>query len=165
MILSIIVLIIIIYGLYKKVDIYDKFVEGSKESYSMILSLFPSLLGMILAVNIFISCGLLTDIFSNIKIPFFPSEILPLIFLRPISGSSSLAILNNIFDTCGPDSYVGILASVMQGSTDTTIYILTLYFGSVGIKKTRYALSNGLLADICSFIIAIIVVYLFLKIN
>lgn len=165
MILSIIVLIIIIYGLYKKVDIYDKFVEGSKESYSMILSLFPSLLGMILAVNIFVGCGLLTDIFSNIKISFFPSEILPLIFLRPISGSSSLAILNNIFDTYGPDSYVGILASVMQGSTDTTIYILTLYFGSVGIKKTRYALSNGLLADICSFIIAMIVVYLFLKIN
>lgn len=78
--------------------------------------------------------------------------------LRPISGSSSLAISTNILNTNGPDSYLGVLASVLQGSTDTTIYILTLYFGSIGIKKTRYALINGLIADICTFVIAYLVV-------
>lgn len=160
MILSIIVLLVIIYGLYKKVNIFDKFIEGSKESYSMILSLFPCLLAMILAVNIFVTSGFLDYILRLIKLSFIPSELVTLMILRPISGSSSMAILTNIMANYGPDSYLGTLASVLQGSTDTTIYILTIYFGSVGIKKTRYALANGLLADIMAFIISFLIVNL-----
>ena len=158
MILPIIVAIVILYGLYKHIDIYDKFINGVKESYTMILTLFPSLLAMNLAVNIFTSSGIINKIFTIVNLHFLPSEILPLMILRPISGSSSLAILTQILNTSGPDSYLGVLASVLQGSTDTTIYILTLYFGSVGIKKTRYALINGLLTDMCAFIIAYLVV-------
>lgn len=163
MILSILVLVIILYGLYKHIDIYNKFIEGSKESYKMILNLFPTLLGMMLSINILVKSGLLDYIFNLIKIKFLPNEIIPLMILRPISGSSTLSILSNIINSNGPDSYVSVLASIMQGSTDTTIYILTVYFGSVGIKKIRYALYNGLLADIGAFIISIIAVNLFYR--
>lgn len=162
MILSLIVLFIIIYSLYKKVDIFDKFVEGAKESYNIILSLFPSLLGMILASNVFIGSEILNKVFYNVELNYIDIDLIPLMILRPISSSASLGMLTNIFSVHGPDSYLGILASVMQGSTDTTLYILTLYFGSVGIKKTRYALINGLIADLLSFIIAIIIVNLFI---
>lgn len=160
MILSIIVFVIVTYGMYKKVNIYDKFIEGAKDSFSMILSLFPCLLGMILSVNIFINSGIINYIFGFVKISILPIDVIPLALLRPLSSSSSLAILSNILNTHGPDSYIGTLASVMQGSTDTTIYILTLYFGSVGIKKIRYALWNGLLADLVAFIMALLVVSL-----
>src|SRR5574344_583078 len=163
MILSILVLVIILYGLYKHIYIYNKFIEGSKESYKMILNLFPTLLGMMLSINILVKSGLLDYIFNLIKIKFLPNEIIPLMILRPISGSSTLSILSNIINSNGPDSYVSVLASIMQGSTDTTIYILTVYFGSVGIKKIRYALYNGLLADIGAFIISIIAVNLFYR--
>lgn len=103
------------------------------------MSLFPTFLAMILGVNILINSGFLSFILGLFK-PIFsmlniPLEILPLAAIRPISGSASLAILNNIYDNHGPDSFVGLLASVMQGSTDTTLYVITLYFGSVGIKK------------------------------
>ena len=160
MILALIVLFIMIFGIYKKVNVFDTFVEGSKESYKIILSLFPTLLAMIFAINIFIGSGLLNDIFKNIQFKYISTDLLSLMILRPISSSSSLAILSHIFSVNGPDSYLGVLASVMQGSTDTTIYILALYFGSVGIVKTRYALANGLLADLLSYIVAIIIVNL-----
>ncbi len=159
------VLMIVIHGLSKKVDIYDVFVEGSKESFEMILSMFPCLLGMIFGINIFIKSGLLEFCFSFLN-PLLtmikmPIEVLTMALMRPISGSSTLAILNNVFTASGPDSFVGRLASVIQGSTDTTLYILTLYFGSIGIKKTRYALKAGLFADIIGIIASIIVVTLF----
>ena len=127
----------------------------------MIKSLFPTMLAMILGVNIFINSGLLNfliDIFSFLfKLINIPLEVLPIALIRPISGSASLAILNNIYATNGPDSLVGFMASVMQGSTDTTFYILTLYFGSVGIKKIRYALFSGLCADLIGIIASIVV--------
>ncbi|MBR1377431.1 MAG: spore maturation protein [Bacilli bacterium] len=156
----ILVLIIVIYGLYKGNNIYDDFIEGAKESFGVILNLFPTLLGMILSINILVGSGLLNYIFNFVKISLIPMEVIPLMLLRPISGSSSLALLSNILSIVGPDSFTGVLASTMMGSTDTTIYILTVYFGSVGIKKTRYALFNGLLADLFSFIISFIVVTL-----
>ena len=143
-IIPFIVLFIIIYGLRKRVPVYDTFLEGSKESVNMIMSLFPTFLAMILGVNILIDSGFLSFLLGTLKPIFYtlniPLEILPLAAIRPISGSATLAILNSIYDNHGPDSFVGILASVMQGSTDTTLYVITLYFGSVGIKKIRYAL-------------------------
>ncbi len=166
LVIPMMVLGIIGYAFIKKINIYDVFVEGSKESYDMVLTMFPCMLAMIFGVNIFIKSGVLEYIFSffqNIlNIFHIPLEILPMAIMRPISGSSSLAILNTILETYGPDSFVGRLASVIQGSTDTTFYILTLYFGSIGIKKIRYSLWAGLAADIIGIISAIIIVnYMF----
>ena len=151
-----------LYGIIKKVDIYDKFIEGSKESFDVIFNIFPSMLAMIFGVNIFLKSGIIDYIFNILKfIDFIPSEIFPMMILRPISGSASLATLNNIFKTYGPDSVSGLISSVIQGSTDTTFYVLTLYFGSVGIKKIRYSLFAGLFADLIGIISAIIVVKIF----
>ena len=131
----------------------------------MIKSLFPTFVAMILAVNLFINSGFLEFIFSLLK-PMFnsikvPVEILPLAIVKPISGSASLAYLNSIFANHGPDSFIGVLASVMQGSTDTTLYVIGLYFGSIGIKRIRYSLFAGLCADLIGIITSIIVVKIF----
>ena len=162
--IPIVVFIIVFYVDYKKIDVYNSFITGSKESFDMIMHLFPTMLAMVFAVNIFIKSGLLQDITKFIN-PFLhilniPSEIIPMALIRPISGSSSLAILNNILENYGPDSFVGRLASVMQGSTDTTFYVLTLYFGSIGIKKIKYALWAGLFADFIGIVSSIVIVHL-----
>ena len=155
-------LIILIHGIKKKIDVYDVFTEGAKESFEMIFSMFPSLLGMILGINIFLNSGLLNFLFLLIK-PLLdllnvPIQVMAMAIMRPISGSSSLALLNNILEQFGPDGFVGILSSTIQGSTDTTLYVLTLYFGSIGIKKIRYALWVGLCADVIGIITSIILV-------
>lgn len=158
LIIPFLVLIIIIYALKKKVPIYDVFIDGAKESFEMIFKLFPCLLAMIVGVNLFLKSGIIISIFKFIT--FIPTEILPMILMRPISGTSSLAILTNIFETFGPDGFLGTLASFIQGSTDTTFYVITLYFGSVGIKKIRYALWAGLFADLVAIVASIIMVNL-----
>ena len=136
LIIPLMVLFVIIYGLRKKVDIYDAFVDGAKDSFDMIAKIFPCILGMLLGVNILLNSGLLDYIFNLLRpILSFPVEVLPMIFLRPISGTTTLAILNDLLANYGPDSFIGRLASVIQGATDTTLYVLTLYFGSIGIKK------------------------------
>lgn len=154
--MPLLVLLVIIYALIKKVDIYDVFIKGSKESFDMILKLFPCLLAMILAINIFVKSNIITQLFGFIS--FIPNEIIPMILTRPISGTSSLAVLTSIYESIGPDSYLGTLASFIQGSTDTTFYVITLYFGSIGIKKIRYALWVGLLADFVAIVISFIAV-------
>lgn len=161
LIIPLMVLFIIIYGIKKKVNIYDEFLTGSTESFGMILKIFPCLLAMILGINIFLKSGLL-NIITNILEPFFdlikiPIQVFPMMIMRPISGTSSLAILNNLFETFGPDSIIGILGSIIQGSTDTTFYVITLYFGSLGIKKIRYALWAGLFADLIGITASIII--------
>lgn len=162
LIIPLLVLFIIFYGYIKKVNIYDVFIEGAKESFEMIFSLFPSLLAMILGINIFLKSNLLNTLLNFIQpiliLIKIPAQILPMALIRPISGSSSLAFLNNIFMEYGPDSFLGRLASVVQGSTDTTFYIITLYFGCIGIKKIRYALWAGLCADLIGIISSILIV-------
>ena len=157
-------LFIVLHGFFKKVDIYDVFIEGVKESFRMITSLFPTFIAMILAINLFINSGFLDFVLSLLK-PLFdlikvPVEILPIAIVRPISGSASLAYLNNIFTVHGPDSFIGLLSSVMQGCTDTTFYVITLYFGSIGIKKIKYSLFAGLCADLIGITASIIIVNL-----
>lgn len=165
LIIPVLVLFIIIYGISKKINIYDEFIEGSKESFTMTLKIFPCLLAMILGINIFLKSGIL-DFFMNLINPIFnyikiPIQALPMMIMRPISGSSTLAILNNIFIDYGPDSLIGRLCSVIQGSTDTTLYVITLYFGSIGIKKIRYALWAGLFADLVGITASVIIVNMF----
>ena len=131
----------------------------------MILNLFPTLIAMILAVNIFNASGVLDFFLSLIKpllgVFNIPGEIIPLALIRPISSSASLAYLNTIFARFGPDSFIGLLGSVMQGCTDTTFYIISLYFGSIGIKKIRHSMFAALFADLIGIITSIIVVNLF----
>lgn len=165
MIIPFMVLGIIVYGVYKKVDVYDDFLDGASESFGMIAKIFPCLLAMMLGINVFLKSGAL-NFFLNFLEPIFniikvPIQVLPMMVMRPISGTSSLAILNNLFADFGPDSLIGRLGSVIQGSTDTTFYVLTLYFGSVGIKKIKYSLWAGLFADLAGIVASVIVVKLF----
>ncbi len=164
MIIPLFVLFVIFYGFRRKVTIYDTFLEGAKEGLITVFHIFPSILAMVFAINIFLNSHLLETIFS-LASPILqkislPLEILPMAFVRPISGTASLAIMNEIFTNFGPDSFVGRLASTIQGCTDTTIYVLALYFGSVKINKTRYALSTGLFADFVGIIASFILVRL-----
>lgn len=154
-VIPLVVLCVLIYAMHKKVNMYDAFIDGSKESFDMILKLFPCLLAMILSVNIFLKSGIV-DIFRFIS--FIPNDLMPMIIMRPISGTSSLAVLTNIYSSFGPDSAIGLMASFIQGTTDTTFYVITLYFGCIGIKKIKYALWAGLFADLVSIVISILFV-------
>ena len=161
----ILVIVIIVYALYKKVPIFDTFLIGVKEGMKVSINLFPTIFTMIIAISLLTSSNIIIDIcnlFSNVfdKLG-FPSEVFPLALLRPISGSSSLVILSDILSKYGPNSFIGRVASVMQGSTDTTIYIISMYFASVGIKKVKYSLIVGLLADLISVILSIVIVRIF----
>ncbi|MBR3898294.1 MAG: spore maturation protein [Bacilli bacterium] len=160
--IPLIVLFVILYGSIKKINVYDSFINGANEGIHMVRNMFPSLLAMIFAVNIFSNSGVLDLFFSFLKplllflkIPF---EIIPVAVLRPLSGSFGLGLLNDIYKVYGPDSHVGILSSVIQGSSDTTLYIISLYFGTIGIRKIRYALWVGLLADLFMVLISLILV-------
>lgn len=164
MLIPIVVLAIIIYGVNKKINIYDSFINGCKEGLELSISIFPYLIAMLFATNILIKSGFLDSIFMMFK-PVFdilkvPIEILPMAVLRPISGNASFAIMIDLIKKYGVDSYIGKIAATLQGSTDTTIYVLSLYFGSIGIKKIRYSLYAGLLTDLFAIIVSIILVNL-----
>lgn len=160
--IPIIVLFIIIYGFLHNVEIYDKFLEGVIEGLNLIVKIFPTIFAMTICINVLLNSNIINDTANYLnpilKIINYPSELLPLAIMRPISGSSSLIILDNILKINGPDSFIGRVASVLQGSTDTTIYIISLYFSSIGIKKIKYSLIVGLLADLMAVIISYIVI-------
>ena len=164
-ILPIIVLVIILYGYKSKINIYDSFLKGVLEGLKTCVNIFPNILAMIFAVNILIKSGFIDYISSFLNSILskynLSTDIISMAFFRPISGTASLAILNNILGTFGPDSIMGRLASTIQGSTDTTFYVLALYFGSIGVKKTRYALPVGLFADFVGIVMSFLIVYLF----
>ena len=164
-IIPLFVLFIIFYGVRKKVNVYESFLAGAKEGLIMVFHITPTIIAMVFAVNIFLDSNFLEGLLSFIKpllnLANIPSEIIPMALLRPISGTASLAIMNDIFINFGPDSYIGLLASTLQGCTDTTIYVLALYFGSIKVLKTRYALSVGLFADLMGIIAAFIITYIF----
>lgn len=163
-IIPLFLLIVLITATWKKVPTYELFVEGGKEGVKMAFSLLPFLLGMIVSIAILRSSGAL-DAFVQLIDPVLsfigiPSEIVPLALIRPISGTGALGMTTELISHHGPDSFIGRLASTMQGSTDTTLYILTVYFGAVQIKKMGYALKVGLLADLVGIIASIIIVTL-----
>ncbi len=164
-IIPIFVLGIILYGFKKKVNLYDTFLEGAKEGLMTTFSIFPAVIAMVFAINIFLDSNVLGFLLSFLN-PLLvklsiPLDIIPMALLRPISGTASLAIMNDIFQNVGPDSYAGRLASVLQGCTDTTIYVLALYFGSVKISKIGHSLSVGLFADLVGIIMAFTITYVF----
>ena len=155
---------ILLYGTYKKVPTYEVFVEGGKEGIKIAITIIPFLVGMLVAISIFRASGAL-EFFMNLIRPLMtaigvPTEIVPLAIIRPLSGTAALGMTSDLIATYGPDSFIGRLAAVLQGSTDTTFYILTVYFGAVGIRKMGDALKVGLLADLAGIILAIVVVAL-----
>lgn len=157
-ILPLITLIVIIYAIYKKVNLYEEFLNGVKEALNISLDIFPSIFAIIISVTVLVKSNLLNDLISLININSFPKEILPIAILRPISSSSSMMLLNDILLTHGPDSLIGKISSIIAGSTDTTIYIIGVYYSSIKIKKIRQSLFIGLLADITCVIISILIV-------
>ncbi|WP_099362673.1 spore maturation protein [Fredinandcohnia onubensis] len=155
---------ILLYGTFKRIPTYETFVEGGKEGIKISFSIIPFLVGMLVSISIFRASGAM-EFFINLIRPAlefvgFPAEVAPLALIRPISGTAALGMTTDLIATYGPDSFIGILASTMQGSTDTTLYILTVYFGAVGIKKMGDALKVGLLADLVGIVASIIVVTL-----
>ncbi|WP_108672301.1 spore maturation protein [Peribacillus acanthi] len=163
-IIPILIAFILVYGTYKKVPTYESFVEGGKEGITISFSIIPFLVGMLVAISVFRSSGAL-DAFVHLLKPAFeaigvPAEVVPLAIIRPISGTAALGMTSDLMATYGADSFIGRLASTIQGSTDTTFYVLTVYFGAVGIKKMGDALKVGLLADLLGFAAAIIIITL-----
>lgn len=155
---------IVVFGLFKKINVYDSFTEGAKSGAENMLGIVAPLVGLMVAISMFRTSGaldilgkLLSPVTSALKIP---SEVLPLMLLRPVSGSGSIAIVNDIFSNCGPDSAAGKIASVMMGSTETTFYTVAVYFGAIGIKKLRHTVKSALLADLTGMLMAVYAVYL-----
>ncbi|MDQ0197449.1 spore maturation protein [Neobacillus ginsengisoli] len=153
---------ILLYGTFKQVPTYESFVEGGKEGIKIAISIIPFLVGMLVAISVFRASGALDALMKWIRPVMesigMPAEIVPLVFIRPISGTAALGMTSDLIANYGPDSFIGRLASVLQGSTDTTLYVITVYFGAVGIKKMGDALKVGLLADLVGIIAAIAVV-------
>jgi spore maturation protein SpmB len=155
-------------ALRKKVDVYEAFIEGAKGGIQTSLTIIPYLVGMLVAISVVRSSGILGMIVSGFEWFFTQVGIrtdfvgaLPTALMKPLSGSGSRAMMIDAMNTYGVDSFVGRLASIFQGAADTTFYIVALYFGSVGVRKTRYAISCGLIADLAGVIAAIFVAYLF----
>lgn len=162
--LPIIIVFIVFYGLIKKCNIYDSFLEGCKEGFGIVINIFPSILAIIFASRIIISSGfinfLVNSFFPNFLI--FPKEVIPMVIMRPISANASLSLMIDIFSKYGVDSYIGLLASTLQGCTDTSFYIISLYFGSIGIKKIKHCLFLSLIVDLIGVISSIVLVNIFL---
>ncbi|HCF71509.1 MAG TPA: spore maturation protein [Syntrophomonas sp.] len=148
-----------LYGFFKKVPVYETFVEGAEEGFYTVVKIIPFLVGMMMAISVFRASGAM-EYLSRAIMPLAaalgaPPEVLPLALMRPLSGSGVLGMATELMRVYGPDSFIGRVASVMQGTTDTTFFVLTVYFGSVGIKKYRYSIVTGLTADLTGFIAAV----------
>lgn len=152
-------LVVPLIGFLRRVPVYEAFVEGAEEGFATGVRIIPFLVGMLVAISVFRTSGAL-DALSKALEPLMirigaPAEVLPLAFMRPLSGSGVLALATELMKVFGPDSFIGRLASTMQGTTDTTFFVLTVYFGSVGISRYRYSVVTGLLADISGLIASI----------
>ena len=159
-ILPIMILSILSLGIAKKVPVYEEFIEGAKDGFKVAVSIIPYLVAIIVAVSMFKASGIL-DILKNFANSFIPPDIIPIIFTRSLSGSATLGLFSEIAKNLGPDSYVTKLAAIMVGSSETTFYVLAVYFGSIGIKKYRYAILTGIIADITGIVLAILVARMF----
>lgn len=149
-----------LWGMIKGVKVYESFVEGAEEGLEVVIKILPFMVGMMVALAVFRDSGAMevaAKLISPLTRPLgFPAEILPLLIVRPLSGAGSMAVVTDLLKLHGPDSFMGQLASVLMGSTDTTFYVLTVYFGSVGVRRTRYAASVGLIADAAGFLFGLL---------
>lgn len=153
---------IILYGIIKKVNCYESFKTGVFNNYKILLDIFPNLLALVFAVEVFTNSGIIELFNKYVNLLSIPIEIIIQAFLKPISSSSALVMMLNVFNNYGIDSNYGLLSSIIQGCSDTTFYIVTLYFSCVKIKNYKYALKVGLLTDIITFIIVTLFFILFI---
>ena len=148
-------------GLIRKVKVYDVFIDGAKEGFDVAVKIIPFLVGILVAIGMFRGSGamdLLTEaIRPLLSRTIFPPELVPLAILRSLSGSGSLALTTDLVKTYGPDSLLGRIAATMYGSSETTFYVLAVYFGSIGVKRTRHAIPAALIADLVAAIAAVAV--------
>jgi spore maturation protein SpmB len=158
----------ILAGMRKRVNVYDAFVEGAKEGFTTAVRIIPYLVAILVAIGVFRASGAMDWLIDGVRwlvgaLGFDTQfvEALPTALMKPLSGSGARGMMVDTMTTYGADSFVGRLSCIFQGSTDTTFYILAVYFGSVGIKNTRHAVSCGLLADLAGIIAAIAICYLF----
>lgn len=159
--IPIIMLLIIVYGLLEKNKVYDTFVEGAKEGIEIVYNIFPTLIGIFIAVGALRSSGIL-DLIINLISPItnvfkIPSEIMPLALVRPISGSASTAVATDIMTNFGVDSKIGLIASTIMGSTETTFYTIAIYTACVGIKNIRFVLAAALIADFVGMLFSVVI--------
>lgn len=163
--IPLLLLFIPVWAYLRKVPVYESFVAGAENGFKTGVQILPFLIGMLLSIRVFVDSGAL-EIISHwlqplvLRLGLDPNltAIIPLAIMRPLSGSGALGVATQLINQYGPDSYIGRLASTLQGSTDTTFFVLTVYFGSVGIKKHRYALKLGLLADLAGLIASVWIV-------
>jgi spore maturation protein B len=150
-----------LYAALRRIPVYEEFVEGGKEGFQVIIRILPYIVGMLVATGMFTAAGgmelikrLLSPITSLIG---FPADLVPLAVIRPFSGTASLPLLKDIVDHFGPDNFLSLAAGTMYGCSETTFYVIAIYFGSVGIRKTRHAIPAGLVADFVGPLAAVFV--------
>ena len=159
--IPVIIIIILLYGLVERKNVFDIFLKGAKDGAKMVIRIFPTLIGLFLAIQALSSSGIL-DFIINIFSPFLyalniPVEIMPLALLRPISGSGSMAIATEIMRKFGVDSFIGLITATIMGSTETTLYTIAVYTNSVGIKKIRFVLFAALCADVTGMLASVVI--------
>ncbi|MFZ2797242.1 MAG: spore maturation protein [Ruminococcus bromii] len=156
--------IVVVFGLIKKVPVFDVFISGAKEGVKLLYNIAPTIMGLVFAVDLLQSSGAIDAICALIQPTAeflgFPKEIVPLVLLRPVSGSGSTALLTAHYKTCGPDSFAGRTASVLAGSSETTFYAIAMYFGCIRVKKIRHTLFAAITADLTAAIMSVITVRL-----
>ncbi len=149
------------WGFAKKVKVYEVFVEGAKDGFQVAVKIIPYLVAMLVAIGIFRASGAMDVVIAALapvsNLIGMPPETVPLAILRPLSGSGSMGLMTELMKVHGPDSFIGVLASTMYGSSETTFYVLAVYFGAVGIKNTRHALAAGIIADVFGMLGALLI--------
>ena len=160
LILPVLILIILCWGICKKQPIYEQFIDGAKDGFNVAIKIIPYLVAIIVAISVFRASGLmdgLSSLISGITAKIgLPTEVLPLVFTRSLSGSATLGLFSELVNNIGTDNYTAKLAAIIVGSSETTFYVLSVYFGSIGILKFRYALLTGLIADFAGIVFAVI---------
>lgn len=156
--------LIIGYGLVKRINVFESFSQGAKSGIESMFGIIAPLVGLVVGISMLRASGVM-DVISAYVSPVtkflgLPSEVLPLALLRPVSGSASVAVVNDIFENCGPDSVAGRIASVMMGSTETTFYTIAVYFGAVGIRDSRHTAGAALAADFAGMAASVAVVHM-----
>ncbi len=154
------ILLLLGYALCRRVNVYEAFIGGAKEALPLIVQVLPFMAAMLIALNLFRSSGALAVLISWIE-PLLgriglPGELVPMLVLRPFSGSAAVALLQDVFDNYGPDSFLGLAASLMLGSTETIFYTVALYYGSIGVRKTRATIAVGLFSGVVGAVAAVL---------
>lgn len=157
--------LVVVYGIARKVNVYESFVKGAKQGFSTVIRILPYVVGFVFAIQIFSASGCFDYIamaLSPILKPVgIPPEVLPLALMQPFSGSASIAMLTSLLNRYGPDSFIGRASSTMMGSSETIFYTVSLYYGSVGVKKTRYTIPASIISAVAGLVASILVCRLF----